>query len=133
MEAERKEISGLKEAEKINDDDEMIVNEEDGKKEKDVTKPTKKKDLDNACELWIKKVEKLRRKNNFKKTKGPTEKEYAKIEETPYKIGVEKNKDKGAIKIGKREASTIFLVQFRIQKGPYNKNKKSERLSQKQN
>ncbi|RIB29967.1 hypothetical protein C2G38_2154036 [Gigaspora rosea] len=36
--------------------DKMIVDKEDGKKKKDVKKPTKKKDLDNACESWIKKV-----------------------------------------------------------------------------
>lgn len=33
----------------------------------------------------------------------------------------------------KKKAPTVFLVQFRIQKGPGNKKKKSERLTQNQN
>ncbi|KAF0519084.1 hypothetical protein F8M41_016691 [Gigaspora margarita] len=92
MKAERKERSGLKEDEK-DDDDETIVDEEN--------------------------VEEFRRRNDFKKTKGPTEKGYAEIEETSYAsdcyrkgIGIENEEDKGAIKIEKRKAPTVFLVQF---------------------
>ncbi|CAG8766527.1 3124_t:CDS:2, partial [Gigaspora rosea] len=51
---------------------------------KDVKKLTEKKNLDDICESWIKKVEAFRRMNDFKETKGPTEKEYAKIKETSY-------------------------------------------------
>ncbi|KAF0399942.1 hypothetical protein F8M41_009635 [Gigaspora margarita] len=72
--------------------------------------------------------------NLSKEKKGSTKEEYAKIKEMPYvsycygkEIKEEKNEDKGAIK---REAQTIILVQFQIQKGPCNKNKKSERFSQ---
>ncbi|CAG8508075.1 23707_t:CDS:2 [Gigaspora rosea] len=54
----------------------------DGEKEKNITKLTRKKDLDDACESQIKKVEKFKRINNLgKETKGPTEKEYAEIKE----------------------------------------------------
>ncbi|KAF0557930.1 hypothetical protein F8M41_011741 [Gigaspora margarita] len=71
MEARREKESGVKKNEKDNkpnendnkeyNDDEMIVGEEDSKKEKDITKPTEKKDLNNACESWIKKVEEFQR------------------------------------------------------------------------
>ncbi|RIB09544.1 hypothetical protein C2G38_2146503 [Gigaspora rosea] len=143
------------------------IGEEDGKmktewpKEERVKKLTEKKGLDDACESWIKKVEAFRRTNDFKETKGPTEKEYTEIEETSYasdcyqkEIEVEKYKNKcdsrklrkeknvpkrvspfgivpgqvvkGAVKIEKREALTICLVQFRIRKGSYEENKKIE-------
>ncbi|RIB00077.1 hypothetical protein C2G38_2235747 [Gigaspora rosea] len=61
-----------------------IVDDEDSQKKKDVKKPTEKKDLDDACESWIKKVEAFRRSNDFKETKGSTKKEYTEIEETSY-------------------------------------------------
>ncbi|KAF0474104.1 hypothetical protein F8M41_024782 [Gigaspora margarita] len=96
MEDGREEESGVKKDEKDNkpnendneeyDDDETIVDEEN--------------------------IEEFRRKNDFKKTKGPTEIENTEIEETLYEIEVEKNEDKGAVKIGKKEAQTVFLVQF---------------------
>ncbi|KAF0554644.1 hypothetical protein F8M41_018992 [Gigaspora margarita] len=75
------------------DNDETIVDEDEGEKEKDVTKPTENKE-----------------------TKGPTEKEHDEIVEASYvgdhyqkEIGEEKDENKGAIK---REAPTVFLVQF---------------------
>ncbi|KAF0441307.1 hypothetical protein F8M41_003851 [Gigaspora margarita] len=90
MEARREEESGVKKDEKDDkpnendneeyDDDKTIVDENEGEKEKDVTKPTKKKDLDDACESWIKKVEVFRKMNNLsKETKEPTEKNMPKL------------------------------------------------------
>ncbi|RIB02787.1 hypothetical protein C2G38_2226863 [Gigaspora rosea] len=96
IEAERKERSGIKKNEKDDDDNKTILDEEDSEKEKD-------------------KVEEFKRIKDFKKTKGPTKKEHAKIEDTAGTsegrkngIGVEKK----VFKMGKekRESQTVYIV-----------------------
>ncbi|RIB18510.1 hypothetical protein C2G38_2184416 [Gigaspora rosea] len=143
IEDEKNEIMKAKREERNDNKDEgdkTIVDEEDGEKEKNITKLTRKKDLDDACESQIKKVEKFKRINNLgKETKGPTEKEYAEIKEilNARKECTERVSTfvivpcqivKGAVKIEKKEAPTVCLVQFRIQKGHCNKNKKLRKL-----
>ncbi|RIB30215.1 hypothetical protein C2G38_2027034 [Gigaspora rosea] len=109
-------------------DREMLVRNDESNKESNEEIIFKGEDLHHACEEWNKKV------NEFWITINKEKKlTWMKlVEETLYisscyckKIGIEKDKNKGAVKI---ENPTMYSRRARVQRGPYNNKKKSEKL-----